>query len=128
MQYIDGTKIESVANKYTFVWRGSVEKNDARLKAKTEALRRQIEQNHTFETQENPVPEELRAEEVGRRVERIKTKVDQEKCPLRRQCHTSKRDRQIEVNHTLDDYKARVRELFTSDQGLVHRSNRPIES
>jgi len=24
--YIDGTKIESVANKYTFVWRGSVEK------------------------------------------------------------------------------------------------------
>ena len=24
VQYIDGTKIESVANKYTFVWRGSV--------------------------------------------------------------------------------------------------------
>lgn len=26
VQYIDGTKIESVANKYTFVWKGSVEK------------------------------------------------------------------------------------------------------
>lgn len=24
VQYIDGTKIESVANKYTFVWKGSV--------------------------------------------------------------------------------------------------------
>ncbi|MDE7377845.1 MAG: IS5/IS1182 family transposase, partial [Paraprevotella sp.] len=32
VQYIDGTKIESAANKYTFVWRGSVEKYDARLK------------------------------------------------------------------------------------------------
>ena len=325
VQYIDGTKIESVANKYTFVWRGSVEKYDARLKVKTEALLRQIEQNHAIENQENPVPEELTAEEVTKRVERIKEKVDadnlgkeerkalkqietdsvprmnryreqletmgsrnsysktdpdatfmrmkedamlngqlkpgynvqistenqfitnfgiyqrptdtltmisylesfkarygmhseeiiadsgygseenyeymfsngmtpyvkynmfhveqrrgyrnnpfrvsnlfynpdddfyvcpmgqklkfirQEKrytasgyqqtvsvyrasrcegCPLRGQCHKSKRDRQIEVNHTLDDYKARARELLTSEQGLKHRSNRPIE-
>ena len=325
VQYIDGTKIESVANKYTFVWRGSVEKYDARLKAKTEALLRQIEQNHAIENQENPVPEELTAEEVTKRVERIKEKVDaetlskeerkalkqietdsvprmnryrgqletmgprnsysktdpdatfmrmkedamlngqlkpgynvqistenqfitnfgiyqrptdtltmisylesfkarygmqseeivadsgygseenyeymfsngmtpyvkynmfhveqrrgyrnnpfrvsnlfynpdddfyvcpmgqklkfirQEKrytasgyqqtvsvyrasrcegCPLRGQCHKSKRDRQIEVNHTLDDYKARARELLTSEQGIKHRSNRPIE-
>ena len=324
VQYIDGTKIESVANKYTFVWRGSVEKYDARLKAKTEALLRQIEQNHAIENQENPVPEELTAEEVTKRVERIKEKVDadnlgkeerkalkqietdsvprmnrykeqletmgsrnsysktdpdatfmrmkedamlngqlkpgyniqistenqfitnfgiyqrptdtltmisylesfkarygmqseeivadsgygseenyeymfsngmtpyvkynmfhveqrrgyrnnpfrvsnlfynpdddfyvcpmgqklkfirQEKrytasgyqqtvsvyragrcegCPLRGQCHKSKRDRQIEVNHTLDDYKARARELLTSEQGIKHRSNRPI--
>ena len=325
VQYIDGTKIESVANKYTFVWRGSVEKYDARLKAKTEALLRQIEQNHAIENQENPVPEELTAEEVTKRVERIKEKVDadnlgkeerkalkqietdsvprmnrykeqletmgsrnsysktdpdatfmrmkedamlngqlkpgynvqistenqfitnfgiyqrptdtltmisylesfkarygmqseeivadsgygseenyeymfsngmtpyvkynmfhveqrrgyrnnpfrvsnlfynpdddfyvcpmgqklkfirQEKrytasgyqqtvsvyracrcegCPLRGQCHKSKRDRQIEVNHTLADYKARARELLTSEQGIKHRSNRPIE-
>lgn len=325
VQYIDGTKIESVANKYTFVWRGSVEKYDAKLKAKTEALLNQIEHNHAIENQENPVAEELTAEEVTQRVERIKSKVDaenlskeehkvikqietnvvprmkrykeqlatmgsrnsysktdhdatfmrmkedamlngqlkpcynvqistenqyitnfgiyqrptdtltmidylesfrarygmysreivadsgygseenyefmftngmtpyvkynmfhveqkrryrnnpfrvsnlfynpdgdfyvcpmgqkmefirQEKrytasgykqtvsiyratrcegCPLRGQCHKSKRNRQIEVNHTLDDYKARVRELLTSEQGLKHRSNRPIE-
>ena len=325
VQYVDGTKIESVANKYTFVWRGSVEKYDARLKAKTEALLSQIEQRHAVENQENPVSEELTAEEVAKRVERIREKVDadnlskeerkalkqiqtdavprmkrykeqletmgcrnsysktdpdatfmrmkedamlngqlkpgynvqistenqfitnfgiyqrptdtltmisylesfktrygmqseeivadsgygseenyeymfrngmtpyvkynmfhveqrrsyrnnpfrvsnlfynpdgdfyvcpmgqkmkfirQEKrytasgyqqtvsvyrasrcegCPLRGQCHKSKRDRQIEVNYTLDDYKARARELLTSEQGLKHRSNRPIE-
>ena len=325
VQYIDGTKIESVANKYTFVWRGSVEKYDARLKAKTEALLRQIEQNHAVENQENPVSEELTAEDVAKRVERIKEKVDAdnlskedrkalkqietdavprmnrykeqletmgsrnsysktdpdatfmrmkedamlngqlkpgynvqistenqfitnfgiyqrptdtltmidylesfktrygmqseeivadsgygseenyeymfsngmtsyvkynmfhveqrrgyrnnpfrvsnlfynpdddfyvcpmgqkmkfirqerrytasgyqqtvsvyrasrcEGCPLRGQCHKSKRDRQIEVNHTLDDYKARARELLTSEQGLKHRSRRPVE-
>ena len=76
VQYIDGTKIESVANKYTFVWRGSVEKYDARLKAKTEALLRQIEQSHAVENQENPVSEELTAEEVAKRVGRIREKVD----------------------------------------------------
>ena len=76
VQYIDGTKIESVANKYTFVWRGSVEKYDARLKAKTEALLRQIEQNHSIENQENPMSEELTVEEVAKRVERIREKVD----------------------------------------------------
>ncbi len=76
VQYIDGTKIESAANKYTFVWRGSVEKHDARLKAKTEALLGQIEQRHAVENQENTVAEELTAEEVAKRVERIKSKVD----------------------------------------------------
>ena len=50
-----------------------------------------------------------------------------EGCPLRGQCHKSKRNRQIEVNHTLDDYKARARALLKSEQGLKHRSNRPIE-
>jgi transposase len=31
IQYIDGTKIESAANRYTFVWRGSVEKYKIKL-------------------------------------------------------------------------------------------------
>jgi len=33
--YIDGTKIESTANRYTFVWRKSVEKNQKKLMDKT---------------------------------------------------------------------------------------------
>jgi len=36
--YIDGTKIESVAGRYTFVWRKSVEKNTARMAAQLEEL------------------------------------------------------------------------------------------
>lgn len=79
VQYIDGTKIESVANKYTFVWRGSVEKYDAKLKSKTEALLRQIEQNHMIENEENPSSENLTAEDVAARIERIKDRVDAEK-------------------------------------------------
>lgn len=79
VQYIDGTKIESVANKYTFVWRGSVEKNDAKLKAKTEALLSQIEQNYAIEDAELPHATEMTAEEVERRIEEIKQKVEADK-------------------------------------------------
>ena len=46
---------------------------------------------------------------------------------MRCQCHKSKRNRQIEVHHTLDDYKAGARELLTSEQGMKYRSNRPVE-
>lgn len=42
--YIDGTKIESKANKYTFVWRKSIEKNRARLQEKIKILLQQIDE------------------------------------------------------------------------------------
>lgn len=45
VQYIDGTKIASVANRYTFVWRKRVEKDKARLASKIESVLAAIEQN-----------------------------------------------------------------------------------
>jgi transposase len=43
VEYIDGTKIESKANKYTFVWRKTVERNRSSLLRKIEALLGQVE-------------------------------------------------------------------------------------
>lgn len=36
--FIDGTKMESMANRYTFVWKRSIEKNLAKLKEKAKLL------------------------------------------------------------------------------------------
>ncbi len=44
VQYIDGTKIESCANRYTFVWRKSVEKYKAKLETKIKGILSQIEE------------------------------------------------------------------------------------
>ena len=44
VEYIDGTKIESKANKYTFVWRKTVEKNRAKLQEKIRVLLEQIDE------------------------------------------------------------------------------------
>lgn len=106
VQYIDGTKIESVANKYTFVWRGSVEKNDVKLKAKTETLLRQIEQNHAIETQENPVAEEITVEDVVKRVERIKAKVD--KANLSKEEHKTIKQIETDAVPRLNRYKEQL--------------------
>lgn len=43
VEYIDGTKIESKANKYTFVWRKTVEKNRVKLQEKIRVLLGQID-------------------------------------------------------------------------------------
>ena len=109
VQYIDGTKIESVANKYTFVWRGSVEKYDAKLKAKTEALLSQIEQNHAIETQENPVAEELTAEEVANRIERIKANPEQVDVLIKEHFH----------GITLD---SSISEIFSESLSVKHNA------
>lgn len=43
VEYIDGTKMESKANKYTFVWRKSVERNRDKLMKKIRLLLEQID-------------------------------------------------------------------------------------
>jgi hypothetical protein len=49
-------------------------------------------------------------------------------CPLRCLCYKAKADcRVIEVNHKNDEYRAKAKERLTSDEGLYHRSMRPIE-
>ena len=48
-------------------------------------------------------------------------------CPLRGKCFKAKGDRTIEVNHHLSEYKRKARERLMSEQGLMHRSKRPIE-
>jgi len=44
VEYIDGTKVESKANKYTFVWRKTVERNRAKLLEKVRVLLEQIDE------------------------------------------------------------------------------------
>ncbi len=49
-------------------------------------------------------------------------------CPLRCMCYKAKGDRRtIEVNHRLNEYKRKARELLTSEEGLKHRGRRCIE-
>jgi len=48
-------------------------------------------------------------------------------CPLGCLCHKAKGNRTIEVNHNLNRLRNKAREYLTSEEGLMHRSRRPIE-
>ena len=76
VQYIDGTKIESVANKYTFVWKGSTEKNKAKLEANVRSVLEAAETALAMENAEEH--NELTSEEMSRRADRILRKMDEE--------------------------------------------------
>lgn len=69
VRYIDRTKIESAANKYTFVWKSSVGKNKARPEAKVDAVLKRAEAVLTEEdaecAEEGPCVEGL-PERTGR--------------------------------------------------------------
>ncbi len=83
-QYIDGTKIESKANKYTFVWRKSVEKNKAKLETKIASILEQIEEGIVADNNPNDDdPSPVNSKELLERIEKInlenKTKEQQKK-------------------------------------------------
>ena len=50
-----------------------------------------------------------------------------EGCPLRGSCFKARGNRIIEVNHQLQQYKQKARELLTSKEGIRHRGQRCME-
>lgn len=75
VQYIDGTKIESVANKYTFVWKGSTEKNKEKLESGVRSVLKAAEESLAIENTDEQSP--LSSEEIERRSDNILRKMDE---------------------------------------------------
>jgi hypothetical protein len=48
-------------------------------------------------------------------------------CPLRGMCHKGKWDRKIQINHNLIRHKNKARDKLLSEQGILHRSQRPAD-
>ncbi len=48
-------------------------------------------------------------------------------CPLRGSCHKSKKNRKIQINWNLNRHKDKARQKLLSDQGVAHRSQRPVD-
>jgi transposase len=73
VQYIDGTKMESVANKYTFVWKKTIEKNKAKLEDKIRSVLDQIDEGIAQDNADAPVEDSvtLDSESLKRIVDKI---------------------------------------------------------
>ena len=67
--YVDGTKIESRANRYTFVWRKSVEKYKARLEEKIRKILELVEEGIAGDNRpDDEPPTPINSEELKKRV------------------------------------------------------------
>lgn len=120
MPYIDGTKLESKANKYTFVWRKSVERNKAKLEEKIKVLLEQLDDVIAQDQESLEEVVELSPELLGEiaqelnaslEVKQAEAKSKEEKAEVRR------RKRQLkELNEhraKLAHYNARLKRIGT---------------
>lgn len=70
--YVDGTKLESRANRYTFVWRKSVEKNKAKLEAKIRKVLELVEEGIAQDNQpDDEPPTPIDSEGLKKRIAQI---------------------------------------------------------
>lgn len=91
--FVDGTKIESASNKYTFVWKKSVEKNEKKLDEKLRIFLKEVEEitdeeNHEYgdkdlaELGENitVTSEEIKAvaDKINKKLDEIADSIDEE--------------------------------------------------
>ncbi len=82
IQFLDGTKIESAANRYTFVWRKSVEKRKEVLENKIRVVLGQIEQSiqkDSTESEVNSIPDKIDKQELDNKVKEINKRLQEDK-------------------------------------------------
>lgn len=78
VQYIDGTKIESSANRYTFVWRKSVEKYKDKLEARIQSVIGAIEssiQSDNQQSNEEQLPQPINSQALKEKLSQINKKL-----------------------------------------------------
>ena len=96
--FVDGTKIEANANKYSFVWRKSTEKNKGKLQEKVRTLLKEIDEVEAAEEErygEKDLEEmgsgkEIDVEELKKAAQRINEKLKKE--PKNKKLKKAKRD------------------------------------
>ena len=93
--YVDGTKIESRANRYTFVWKKTVEKNKAKLEEKIRKVLEQVEEGIAQDNQMEDQPTmPINSEELRRRIEALnrenRTKAEQKAIKTLEEKHLPK--------------------------------------
>jgi hypothetical protein len=79
-QFVDGTKLESVANRYTFVWRKSVERNKEKLENKIQSvlgdINKTIESDKVESSTETTV-KQVSKEELDQKIAELNARMDE---------------------------------------------------
>ena len=114
VEYIDGTKIESKANKYTFVWRGSVEKNRVRLMEKIRVLLSQIDDAVAQENADTQEKVEFTPSQLGEICEELRQSLAQSPAPESKEDRRARRKKERELRQLeqmgakLGDYDSKL--------------------
>lgn len=131
--YIDGTKLEANANKYSWVWRKGTEKSRYRLFGKITALLEQINETLApagmrMEPNTEYAPEYLdMLSERYREIRHIDCE-DCRGCPYAERCKKGEGNRTVRLNQELTQIHEEVLENLNCIHGALLRRNRSIQA
>ena len=121
--FVDGTKIEANANKYSFVWKKSVEKQREKLQKKVHELMKEIdklneEEDKNFPNEEKH-PEEVTPEELEDFAKRLSDKLNH-KPEADKSKEEKQKDRKIQkvIKKIETDFKPRL-EKYNKDLEII---------
>lgn len=97
VEYIDGTKIESKANKYTFVWRKTVERNRAKLMDKIRVLLKQVDEAIAQENSVKDTPVEFTPAMLSEIVDELKESLEPEPEPNDKEEKKARREKKKQI-------------------------------
>lgn len=97
VEYIDGTKIESKANKYTFVWRKTVEKNRAKLLEKIRVLLQHIDEGIAQDKAAEAEPVEFTPEVLDSLIDDLKETLAAEPRPTDKEQKKQQREKKKQI-------------------------------
>jgi len=121
--FVDGTKIEANANKYTFVWKKAVEKYRAKLQEQVHELMKDIDDLNDEEDKLYPdkeiKPEDITPEELEEFAKRLSDKLNQgiEKEKSNEEKQKNKKTNKI-LNKINKDFKPRL-EKYNEDLKII---------
>lgn len=111
VEYIDGTKIESKANKYTFVWRKTVEKNRAKLQAKIQVLLHQIDEVIAQDKAAESEAVEFTPESLTSLISELKDSLASEPEPTDKEQKKARRERKKQIKE-LEQHRDEHHDFF----------------
>ncbi|MCI1741796.1 MAG: IS1182 family transposase [Prevotella sp.] len=108
-EYVDGTKIEARSNKYTFVWRKTVERNRAKLMEKISVLLEQIDDSIVQDQTDRDEPVEFTPSMLEGLVSELQTSIDKTAVPENKEQKAEKREKERQLRQ-LRAHRDKLRE------------------
>ena len=114
--FIDGTKIEANANKFTFVWRKSVEKYSANLVEKSNQMYEALLEKEIIPEIERESSDELTVEELAKVTERLDETVQKYDRQIETSDDVSERKQMRTMRKEPKQYRKQFRDFLTRKQ------------
>ena len=122
VEYIDGTKIESKANKYTFVWRKSVEKHRTKLLDKIRILLEQVDEAIAQENSVKDTPAQFTPAMLSDIVDELKEVLEHQPATKDKEQKKALREKKKQLKE-LEGYREKLMEYDNHLDTLGERNS-----